>query len=202
MRSGGVEARRRVARGKRLQGTGVRLAGTKGELCWCCTRKSKRRTCCLLVPQTQPHTKCTKNLCLGVRERIATAQPWLMGVFFRNNLFLRELFMQEASKTAFWMNHRKAPPSEFGDTLHLRLPDGRPILFWVLVLVGACQSGTAWAGLCLIHHHHRLSSVVRSRHSGRQPRACGMAGPFSMFCSLPTRHCQAPPRGNGLVIVL
>ena len=39
-------------------------------------------------------------------------------------------------------------------TLHLRLPDGRPILFWVLVLVGACQSGTVWAGLCLIHHHH------------------------------------------------
>ena len=28
------------------------------------------------------------------------------------------------------------------------------ILFWVLVLVGACQSGTVWAGLCLIHHHH------------------------------------------------
>ena len=38
-------------------------------------------------------------------------------------------------------------------TLRLRLPDGRPILFWVLVLVGACQSGTVWAGLCLIHHH-------------------------------------------------
>ena len=32
--------------------------------------------------------------------------------------------------------------------------DGRPVLFWVLVLVGACQSGTVRAGLCLIHHHH------------------------------------------------
>ena len=29
-----------------------------------------------------------------------------------------------------------------------RLPDGRPVLFWVLVLVGAFQSGTVWAGLC------------------------------------------------------
>jgi len=34
-----------------------------------------------------------------------------------------------------------------GHTLHLRLPDGRPIFFWVLVLVGACQSGTVRAGL-------------------------------------------------------
>ena len=27
--------------------------------------------------------------------------------------------------------------------------------FGVLVLVGACQSGTVWAGLCLIHHQGR-----------------------------------------------
>ena len=25
---------------------------------------------------------------------------------------------------------------------------------WVLVWAGACYTGTAWAGLCLIHHHH------------------------------------------------
>ena len=43
-----------------------------------------------------------------------------------------------------------------GHTLHLRLLDGlhRPISFWVLVLVGACQSGAVRAGLCPIHHHH------------------------------------------------
>ena len=45
-------------------------------------------------------------------------------------------------------------------TFHLRLPDGRPILLCVLVLVGACQSGTVWAGLCLIHHHY----CSRRRH--------------------------------------
>ena len=45
------------------------------------------------------------------------------------------------------------------NTLHLRLPDGRPILFWVLVLVGACLSGTVWAGLRLIHHHHATNHV-------------------------------------------
>ena len=34
---------------------------------------------------------------------------------------------------------------------------GRPVLFWVLVLVvGACESGTVvWAGLCFTHHHHQ-----------------------------------------------
>ena len=31
---------------------------------------------------------------------------------------------------------------------------------WVLVFAGACQ-GTAWAGLCLIHHHHRVSFGLR-----------------------------------------
>ena len=40
-------------------------------------------------------------------------------------------------------------------TLHLRIPDGRPIRFRVLVLVGACRSGTVWAGLCSTHHHQR-----------------------------------------------
>ena len=37
---------------------------------------------------------------------------------------------------------------------------GRPISFWVLVLVGACQSGTVWAGSCLIHHHHGEKNVL------------------------------------------
>ena len=56
------------------------------------------------------------------------------------------------------LTHRSCP-REFSrsDTIHLRLPDGRPFLFWVLVLVGACQSGTVWAGLCLIHHHQGFS---------------------------------------------
>ena len=30
---------------------------------------------------------------------------------------------------------------------------------WVLVFAGACQ-GTAWAGLCLIHHHHQKKCPV------------------------------------------
>ena len=28
---------------------------------------------------------------------------------------------------------------------------------WVLVFAGACQ-GTAWAGLCFVHHHHRIGN--------------------------------------------
>ena len=59
------------------------------------------------------------------------------------------------------LNFSKSPRKKTGRdpglrryTLHLRLSDGRPILFWVLVLVGAFKSGTVWAGLGLIHHHH------------------------------------------------
>ena len=51
--------------------------------------------------------------------------------------------------------------------LHLRFPDGRPILFWGLVLVGACQSGTVLAGLCLIHHHRERQNKTAPSH-GRQ----------------------------------
>ena len=57
--------------------------------------------------------------------------------------------------------------------LHLRPPDGRPVLFWVLVLVGACQSGTVWAGLCLIHHHHQNAKKMhpkRERAKINSPR--------------------------------
>ena len=53
------------------------------------------------------------------------------------------------------------------------LMHGRPILFWVLVLVRACQSGTAvWAGVCLTpcltHHHHgcALQMPVRESENG------------------------------------
>ena len=68
-------------------------------------------------------------------------------------------------------------------TLHLRLPDGRPILFWVLVLVGACQSGTVWAGLCLIHHHHRPLTDPRRKFPTREKwravtRQQGTEGPI------------------------
>ena len=45
-----------------------------------------------------------------------------------------------------------------GHTLHLRLHDGRPIFFWVLVLVGAYQPGTVLAGLRLAHHHQASPS--------------------------------------------
>ena len=38
---------------------------------------------------------------------------------------------------------------------------GRPILFWVLVLVGACQSGTMWAGLCLIQAPSTVRPLAR-----------------------------------------
>ena len=56
------------------------------------------------------------------------------------------------------------------NTLHLRLPDGRPILFWVLVLVGACQSGTVWAGLCLTHHHHHSDAQEPGSARARESR--------------------------------
>ena len=35
---------------------------------------------------------------------------------------------------------------------------------WVLVFAGACQ-GTAWAGLCLIHHNHGELAKPRLRAS-------------------------------------
>ena len=66
-------------------------------------------------------------------------------------------------------------------TLHLRLPDGRLILFWVLVLVGACQSGTVWAGLCLIHHHHKKTSASRNASFTTVALLCQSAG---FFCLL------------------
>ena len=49
-------------------------------------------------------------------------------------------------------------------TLHLRLPDGRPVLFCVLVLVGACQCGTVWGGLRITHDYAPafLLGVLRS----------------------------------------
>ena len=58
-------------------------------------------------------------------------------------------------------------------TLHLRLPDGRPIRFWVLVLVGACQSGTVLAGLCLTHHQHHkfIGLLFRYGYFAMAPRA-------------------------------
>ena len=37
---------------------------------------------------------------------------------------------------------------------------------WVLVFAGACQ-GTAWAGLCLIHHNHHSRT-----HKPRPPIGC------------------------------
>ena len=68
-------------------------------------------------------------------------------------------------------------------TLHLRLPDGRPILFWVLVLVGACQSGTVWAGLCLIHHHHQSSTPPEVK--------CGFALARSGYAQYPAYRGRA-----------
>ena len=72
-----------------------------------------------------------------------------------------------------------------GDTLHLRLPDGRPILFWVLVLVGACQSGTVWAGLCLIHHH-QSTEVARF----------GLPTMVFLVCVPPSIGWLAPPQSS------
>ena len=37
---------------------------------------------------------------------------------------------------------------------------------WVLVFAGACQ-GTAWAGLCLIHHHHQISRYAHGPAGGK-----------------------------------
>ena len=59
------------------------------------------------------------------------------------------------SLLGLWGYIGQAAEEEGKCTLHLRLPDGRPVFFWVFVLEGACQSGTVWAALCLIHHHHK-----------------------------------------------
>ena len=52
---------------------------------------------------------------------------------------------------------------------------GPPGLGFLQALVGACQSGTVWAGLCLTHHHHkRPASRILCLASGgcklQQPR--------------------------------
>ena len=93
--------------------------------------------------------------------------------------------------------HGSSPPHDSTDTLHLRLPDGRPILFWVLVLVGACQSGTVWAGLCLIHHHQApwrrvrggVSFGVQVRSPHRRPHSPGNQ-PFFRTNYLPWRFLR------------
>ena len=84
----------------------------------------------------------------------------------------------------------------------IQLPDGRPILFWVLVLVGACQSGTVRAGLCLIHHHHHgfLGQLIIIRSVQREVRVCSMAlglraARSLKWCSLPTGELVLLPFG-------
>ena len=56
---------------------------------------------------------------------------------------------------------------------------------WVLVFAGACQ-GTAWAGLCLIHHHHRF------RSSWRSVGPSGSALPAALSSAVPTSPCTGP----------
>ena len=61
---------------------------------------------------------------------------------------------------------------------------------WVLVFAGACQ-GTAWAGLCLIHHHHKKES----RESQMQPRVFPVYFPCipRVFVSLLFAQFAQPP---------
>ena len=84
---------------------------------------------------------------------------------------------------------------------------------WVLVFAGACQ-GTAWAGSCLIHHHHRKPSGPRKLPPKNQLRSCVCARQeapsthkkkrafcivLSSFFGLPAPLPQ-PTRRGGLVV--
>ena len=47
--------------------------------------------------------------------------------------------------------------------------------------MGACPSGTVWAGLCLIHHHHRTErGFVRAQRGGRVPQGGSFLAPGSL----------------------
>ena len=60
---------------------------------------------------------------------------------------------------------------------------------WVLVFAGACQ-GTAWAGLCLIHHHHQQHP---DRQDGKIPRKRGKKAAISPLLSHGRRPHRARP---------
>ena len=64
------------------------------------------------------------------------------------------------------------------------------VFLWVLVWTGACYPGTAWAGLCLTHHHHHTKICKRppatsATHTHTSPTQLGYdvepplsAGPY------------------------
>ena len=81
-----------------------------------------------------------------IRKRTRHVRWWLCGASSQTHAAAWEL-------PFFVVGLEQRQPEQQQLEKQLRLPDGRPILLWVLVLVGACQSGTVWAGLCLIHHH-------------------------------------------------
>ena len=87
-----------------------------------------------------------------------------------------------------WLDSRHPPPCARGPGAFA--PTAGQGL-WVLVFAGACQ-GTAWAGLCLIHHlhhHHPRLSISGSGCSPRTERRRSSAAPGKRKPSQP----QQPP---------
>ena len=92
-------------------------------------------------------------------------------------------------------------PHDPQNTPHLRLPGGRPIFFRVLVLVGACKSGTVWAGLCLTHHHQDGTPshlYARGTRGSVRTREFAIPGQTSSITGVPIQvqeaQKKAPPR--------
>ena len=117
-------------------------------------RLNLRHTCATPAPHLR-HTSCAAPCAKGaqpLRHPCATPAPPLRLTFRRT---LRHPCFFDADPPLAWAGGLWGilyPPPACGS-----LTDGRPVLFWVLVLMGACQSGTVWSGLCLIHHHQRVS---------------------------------------------
>ena len=96
-----------------------------------------------------------------------------------------------------------ATPELRGSTLH-RAPVGQgpPGPDWLAISFGfwsgrALATGTAWAGLCLIHHHHQ-SYVGRVPAPGRRVAVQGGGSPFFFWWNLTHGHAA---RGTGSPVV-
>ena len=62
------------------------------------------------------------------------------------------------------------------------------------MLVGACQPGTVWAGLCLIHHHHHALWRVFGRSPSGLPDCWGLWRCFAWEQPPPLLYVGARPR--------
>ena len=71
--------------------------------------------------------------------------------------------------------------------------------FGVLVLVGACQSGTVRAGLCLIHHHQENSAVQSRLRTAVLLGCCSFPAYYWRRAAAARRESERSERARGRV---